>query len=164
MSTPFTATDEAWMRHALDLAARGAWTSKPNPMVGCVLVAGDTPVGEGWHQWAGREHAEILALAAAGERARGATAYVTLEPCGRHGRTPPCVDALIAAGVARVVLPAPIRRNATTATRHAWRCRWHAAPAGCGHPARAACSNAGVRAQPRFFCRCRRPWLRIKLV
>lgn len=167
MSTPFTATDEAWMRHALDLAARGAWTSKPNPMVGCVLVAGDTPVGEGWHQWAGREHAEILALAAAGERARGATAYVTLEPCGRHGRTPPCVDALIAAGVARVVFA-----SADPAQRHDSDTDTPGAADGMQRLRAAGIQVQGglLEAQARelnrgFFSRIerRRPWLRIKL-
>lgn len=103
MTTQFTPADESWMQHALALAGRGAWTTKPNPMVGCVLVADDRIVGEGWHQWAGQAHAEVLALQAAGDAARGATAYITLEPCHRHGRTPPCVEALIAAGVARVV-------------------------------------------------------------
>jgi diaminohydroxyphosphoribosylaminopyrimidine deaminase / 5-amino-6-(5-phosphoribosylamino)uracil reductase len=80
--------------------------TSPNPLVGCVLLQGDEVVGEGWHERAGGPHAEPLALAAAGERARGATAYVTLEPCDHHGRTPPCSEALIAAGVARVVVAA----------------------------------------------------------
>ncbi len=94
------------MRRALALAARGKCTTQPNPRVGCVLVrdGADGPqiVGEGWHQRAGEPHAEVFALRMAGERARGADAYVTLEPCAHHGRTPPCADALIAAGVARV--------------------------------------------------------------
>lgn len=91
------------MARALRLAERGAYTTRPNPMVGCVIAQGDEIVGEGWHQRAGEPHAEVFALRAAGERARGATAYVTLEPCAHHGRTPPCADALIQAGVARVV-------------------------------------------------------------
>ncbi len=99
----FTATDHAMMARALRLAERGAFTTRPNPMVGCVLAQGDAVVGEGWHQRKGGPHAEVFALQAAGDRARGATAYVTLEPCAHHGSTPPCVDALIAAGVARVV-------------------------------------------------------------
>ena len=104
MTVPgFTATDHAMMARALRLAERGAYTTKPNPMVGCVIAQGDAVVGDGWHQRAGEPHAEVFALQAAGERARGATAYVTLEPCAHHGRTPPCCDALIAAGVARVV-------------------------------------------------------------
>lgn len=99
----FTATDHAMMAQALRLAERGAYTTKPNPMVGCVVAHGEEIVGEGWHQRAGEPHAEVFALRAAGERARGATAYVTLEPCAHTGRTGPCADALIAAGVARVV-------------------------------------------------------------
>ncbi|MFT4198725.1 MAG: bifunctional diaminohydroxyphosphoribosylaminopyrimidine deaminase/5-amino-6-(5-phosphoribosylamino)uracil reductase RibD [Pseudoxanthomonas sp.] len=99
----FSAADHAMMARALRLAARGAWTTRPNPLVGCVVAQGEEIVGEGWHERAGQPHAEVFALRAAGARARGATAYVTLEPCAHHGRTPPCVDALIAAGVARVV-------------------------------------------------------------
>lgn len=91
------------MAHALRLAERGAYTTKPNPMVGCVVAHGTEVVGEGWHQRQGGPHAEVFALQAAGERARGATAYVTLEPCAHTGRTGPCADALIEAGVARVV-------------------------------------------------------------
>lgn len=97
------AADHAFMAQALRLARRGLNTTTPNPRVGCVLVRGGAVVGEGWHERAGGPHAEVLALAAAGERARGATAYVTLEPCHHHGRTPPCDAALAAAGVARVV-------------------------------------------------------------
>ncbi|MEP7043550.1 MAG: bifunctional diaminohydroxyphosphoribosylaminopyrimidine deaminase/5-amino-6-(5-phosphoribosylamino)uracil reductase RibD [Dokdonella sp.] len=100
----FTGPDHVWMAQALRLAARGLYTTQPNPRVGCVIVQDDQIVGEGWHRRAGGPHAEIFALRAAGERARGATVYVTLEPCGLHGRTPPCADALIAAGVARVVV------------------------------------------------------------
>lgn len=99
----FTATDHTMMARALRLAERGAYTTKPNPMVGCVLAHGEDVVGEGWHRRKGEPHAEVLALHAAGERARGATAYVTLEPCVHTGSTGPCADALIAAGVARVV-------------------------------------------------------------
>ncbi len=98
--------DEQMMRRALALAERGRGSTAPNPMVGCVLAHGDEVVGEGWHERAGEPHAEIHALRAAGERSRGATAYVTLEPCAHTGRTPPCVDALLAAGVARVVVAA----------------------------------------------------------
>ena len=99
----FTAFDEAAMRRALELAARGLYSTQPNPRVGAVLARDDEIVGEGWHERAGAPHAETGAIEAAGERARGATAYVTLEPCNHHGRTPPCVDALLAAGVRRVV-------------------------------------------------------------
>ena len=97
------ATDRRWLGRALRLAARGRYTTPPNPMVGALLVRDGEVVGEGWHRRVGGPHAEAEALAAAGERARGATCYVTLEPCAHHGRTPPCTDALIAAGVARVV-------------------------------------------------------------
>ena len=99
----FTANDHALMARALRLAERGAFTTRPNPMVGCVIAHGDKVVGEGWHQRKGGPHAEVFALQGAGERTRGATAYVTLEPCAHHGSTPPCADALIAAGVSRVV-------------------------------------------------------------
>jgi diaminohydroxyphosphoribosylaminopyrimidine deaminase/5-amino-6-(5-phosphoribosylamino)uracil reductase len=101
--TIFSATDHALMARALALAARGLDTTKPNPMVGCVIAHGDKVVGEGWHMRAGEPHAEAHALKAAGEAARGATAYVTLEPCAHQGRTPPCADALVAAGITRVV-------------------------------------------------------------
>ena len=93
-----------WMGRALQLAERGLYTTDPNPRVGCVLVKDDEIVGEGWHYRAGLPHAEIMALANAGKNARGATAYVTLEPCCHHGRTPPCSDSLIDAGVVRVVV------------------------------------------------------------
>ena len=96
--------DHALMSHALQLAQRGLYTTQPNPRVGCVLVKAGEIIGEGWHEKAGEAHAEIHALRQAGDKAIGATAYVTLEPCSHHGRTPPCVDALIAAGVARVVV------------------------------------------------------------
>lgn len=91
------------MARALQLAERAAFTTQPNPMVGCVIADGDKVLGEGWHERAGEPHAEVHALRAAGSRAQGATAYVTLEPCSHHGRTPPCADALVAAGVTRVV-------------------------------------------------------------
>ncbi|RTR07182.1 bifunctional diaminohydroxyphosphoribosylaminopyrimidine deaminase/5-amino-6-(5-phosphoribosylamino)uracil reductase RibD [Halomonas nitroreducens] len=97
-------TPEAWMARALVLARRGLYTTDPNPRVGCVLVKDGQRVGEGWHVRAGEPHAEIHALHAAGEAARGATAYVTLEPCSHQGRTGPCAAALVAAGVARVIV------------------------------------------------------------
>lgn len=104
----FTAADHAYMAQALRLAARGLNTTTPNPRVGCVIVKDGEVIGEGWHEKAGEPHAEINALRKVGagttaNRAAGCTAYVTLEPCSHHGRTPPCADALIAAGVARVV-------------------------------------------------------------
>ncbi len=99
----FSATDHAMMARALRLAERGAYTTRPNPMVGCVVAHGDDVVGEGWHQRKGGPHAEVIALQAAGDRAKGATAYVTLEPCAHTGSTGPCAEALVAAGVVRVV-------------------------------------------------------------
>jgi diaminohydroxyphosphoribosylaminopyrimidine deaminase/5-amino-6-(5-phosphoribosylamino)uracil reductase len=99
----FSAVDHGMMARALQLAERGMWTTTPNPRVGCVLTRDGEVIGEGWHEKAGEPHAEVNALRAAGERARGATAYVTLEPCSHHGRTPPCAEALVAAGVSRVV-------------------------------------------------------------
>jgi diaminohydroxyphosphoribosylaminopyrimidine deaminase/5-amino-6-(5-phosphoribosylamino)uracil reductase len=99
----FGADDHRQMARALQLAQRGLYTTDPNPRVGCVIVKDGRVVGEGFHRRAGEPHAEPLALRAAGDAARGATVYVTLEPCCHHGRTPPCTDALLAAGVARVV-------------------------------------------------------------
>jgi diaminohydroxyphosphoribosylaminopyrimidine deaminase/5-amino-6-(5-phosphoribosylamino)uracil reductase len=93
-----------WFERAMELAERGRGTTRPNPIVGAVLVRGGEVVGEGWHEQRGRPHAEANALAAAGGAARGATLYVTLEPCSHHGLTPPCADAVAAAGVARVVV------------------------------------------------------------
>ena len=99
----FSAADTSCMARALRLAERGLMTTAPNPRVGCVLVRDGETVGEGWHERSGQPHAEINALQQAGSQAAGATAYVTLEPCCHQGRTPPCTDALIAAGVKRVV-------------------------------------------------------------
>ncbi len=100
----FTAIDESLMMRALQLAQRGLYTTDPNPRVGCVIARADKVVGEGWHRKAGEPHAEVHAVAQAGEQARGATAYVTLEPCSHFGRTPPCADALIKAGLKRVIV------------------------------------------------------------
>jgi diaminohydroxyphosphoribosylaminopyrimidine deaminase / 5-amino-6-(5-phosphoribosylamino)uracil reductase len=99
----FSTADHAHMARALQLAARGLNTTSPNPRVGCVIVKDGRVVGEGWHARAGTPHAEVHALQAAGDAARGATVYVTLEPCSHHGRTPPCAEALVNAGVGRVV-------------------------------------------------------------
>jgi diaminohydroxyphosphoribosylaminopyrimidine deaminase/5-amino-6-(5-phosphoribosylamino)uracil reductase len=99
----FDAQDQAFMARALVLATNGLATAHPNPRVGCVLVRDGAIVGEGWHAQAGGPHAEAMALANLQSSAVGATAYVTLEPCNHHGRTPPCTDALIKAGVKRVV-------------------------------------------------------------
>lgn len=95
--------DLAWMTRALELAERGRGHAEPNPLVGAVVVRDQQLVGEGWHQRYGEAHAEVHALAAAGEAARGATLYVTLEPCCHHGKTPPCTDAVLRAGIRRVV-------------------------------------------------------------
>ncbi len=95
--------DSAWMKEALELAWKGRGQSSPNPMVGAVIVRDGEVVGRGFHVYTHLKHAEVLALEEAGDRARGATLYINLEPCSHHGRTPPCADALIAAGIARVV-------------------------------------------------------------
>jgi diaminohydroxyphosphoribosylaminopyrimidine deaminase/5-amino-6-(5-phosphoribosylamino)uracil reductase len=153
------AHDHAHMAQALRLAERGAYTTRPNPMVGCVIAHAGEVVGEGFHARAGEPHAEVFALQAAGERARGATAYVTLEPCAHQGRTPPCADALVAAGVTRVV----------AATRDPFA---QVDGAGFGKLAAAgiAVESGLMEAQARelnrgFFSRVERgrPWLRIKL-
>lgn len=154
----FDARDHAHMAEALRLAERGLHTTQPNPRVGCVIAHGDAVVGRGWHRRAGGAHAEVAALADAGAQARGATAYVTLEPCGLHGRTPPCADALIAAGVARVVVAA-----ADAAQRGGGaieRLRAAGIEVDCGLLREAARAlNRG------FFSRVERgrPWLRLKL-
>ena len=103
MSTEQSVLDAHYMARAIELARKGLYTTHPNPRVGCVIVRDGQVVGEGWHVRAGEPHAEVHALRAAGELARGATAYVTLEPCSHHGRTPPCAEGLVTAGVARVV-------------------------------------------------------------
>src|SRR6266705_2568469 len=95
--------DTLWMQRALALAERGRGAVEPNPLVGAVVVRDGIVCGEGWHQHFGGPHAEVHALAAAGEAARGATLYVSLEPCCHHGKTPPCTDAVLAAGITRVV-------------------------------------------------------------
>jgi diaminohydroxyphosphoribosylaminopyrimidine deaminase/5-amino-6-(5-phosphoribosylamino)uracil reductase len=108
--------DASQLERALELAERGRGSTAPNPVVGAVLVRDGEVVGEGWHKRVGGPHAEIVALEAAGDRARGATLYVTLEPCAHYGRTPPCADALLTAGVARVVAavgdPSPLTNGA----------------------------------------------------
>jgi len=157
--SPFSAVDHAHMARALRLAERGLYTTMPNPRVGCVIAQGDEVVGEGWHERAGEPHAEVFALRAAGARARGATAYVTLEPCSHFGRTPPCADALIAAGIARVVAASEDTNPQV---------------AGGGfaklHTAGVAIDSGLMRAAARelnrgFFSRAERgrPWVRVKL-
>ncbi len=95
------------MQHAIRLAQKGVYTADPNPAVGCVIVKNDKIIGEGWHRWAGEAHAEVNALKQAGSQAKGATVFVTLEPCSHTGRTPPCANALINAGVKKVVVAMP---------------------------------------------------------
>jgi diaminohydroxyphosphoribosylaminopyrimidine deaminase/5-amino-6-(5-phosphoribosylamino)uracil reductase len=147
------------MARALALAERGLETTHPNPRVGCVIAQGEEIVGEGWHERAGEPHAEVNALRAAGPRAAGATAYVTLEPCSHHGRTPPCVDALIAERVARVVFaledPNPrVSGRGAEALRRA------------GLIVESGLMAAGAaELNPGFLKRMRsgRPWVRVKL-
>lgn len=100
----FSADDHSFMAHALQLARRGINTSHPNPRVGCVLVKQGQIIAEGWHEKAGQAHAEVMALQHAGNKAKGAKAYVTLEPCSHYGRTPPCADALIKSGISEVII------------------------------------------------------------
>lgn len=154
-----SAQDSLWMAKALHSAERGLYTTSPNPRVGCVLVRDDKIVGEGWHQYAGEPHAEVHALRAAGEAARGATVYVTLEPCSHQGRTPPCVDALINAGVTRVVV-AMQDPNPQVAGQGLAKLRAAGIEAECGLMEVAARElNIG------FFSRMTRglPWLRSKI-
>ena len=117
------AADRRWLARALALAVRGHGRTAPNPLVGAVVVRDGVVVGEGWHVEHGAAHAEVMALRAAGEAARGATAYVTLEPCAHHGKTPPCTGALLAAGIARVVYgardPNPVARGGAAVLREA---------------------------------------------
>lgn len=147
------------MAQALRLAERGLYTTSPNPRVGCVLVRDGEVVGEGWHKRAGEPHAEIHALSMAGDAARGAAAYVTLEPCSHHGRTPPCADALIQAGVARVV-SAMQDPNPQVAGQGIAKLRAANIEVECGlMEAEARSLNIG------FFARMTRgtPWVRVKI-
>jgi diaminohydroxyphosphoribosylaminopyrimidine deaminase/5-amino-6-(5-phosphoribosylamino)uracil reductase len=159
MTAPvFSARDHAVMARALRLAEHGLATTRPNPRVGCVIAHADDIVGEGWHRQAGGPHAEVFALRAAGERAHGATAYVTLEPCGLHGRTPPCADALIAARVARVVIASedPFQHSGGALERLR----------AAGIVVDTGLMRAAARDLNRgFFSRIERarPWLRVKL-
>lgn len=155
----FTLADHGFMARALRLAALGRYTTDPNPRVGCVLVRDGVVIGEGWHRRAGEPHAERLALAAAGAAARGATAYVTLEPCAHHGRTPPCADALVEAGVGRVVA-AMTDPNPLVAGQGTQRLR----AAGIATEVGLLESEAEAL-NPGFFSRMRRgrPYVRLKL-
>ncbi|KAF0810745.1 (S)-2-hydroxy-fatty-acid dehydrogenase [Alcanivorax sp. S71-1-4] len=152
-------TDRQHMTRALQLARRGLHTTDPNPRVGCVLVRDGDVVGEGWHQRAGEPHAERHALAAAGDRARGATCYVTLEPCSHTGRTGPCADALVEAGVARVV--AAMRDpNPQVAGQGLERLRGAGIEVQCG-----VLEDAARALNPGFVRRMEQglPWVRVKL-
>ncbi len=151
--------ERAWMRRALALAERGWGQTAPNPMVGAVVVRDGAIVGKGFHAKFGEAHAEVAALADAGDRARGATVYVTLEPCNHHGKTPPCVEALIAAGVARVV--AAVRDPGRESAGGAERLRAAGIEVEFGLEETAACElNA-----PFFFAAggATRPWVTLKL-
>jgi diaminohydroxyphosphoribosylaminopyrimidine deaminase / 5-amino-6-(5-phosphoribosylamino)uracil reductase len=151
--------DREFMARAIELAARGLYTTEPNPRVGCVLALDGEVVGEGWHVRAGEGHAEVNALAQAGARARGATAYVTLEPCSHFGRTPPCADALVQAGVARVV--AAMRDpNPLVAGRGLDRLRDAGLEVYCG-----LLEESARALNPGFIKRMERglPWVRLKL-
>ncbi len=155
----FSPADHEYMARALRLAEYGLYTTTPNPRVACVIVKDGCIVGEGWHQRAGAAHAELNALRAAGSAAAGATAYVTLEPCSHHGRTPPCADALIDAGVARVVA-AMEDPNPQVAGSGLKRLRDAGIVVDCGLLADAARElNIGFVAR---MTRAR-PWLRLKL-
>lgn len=155
----FTDFDRRAMARALQLAERGLETTHPNPRVGCVIAQGEQIVGEGWHERAGEPHAEVNALRAAGPAAAGATAYVTLEPCSHHGRTPPCVDALMAARVAHVVFAAE-DPNPRVSGRGAEALRSAGVIVRSGlMAAEAEDLNAGFLKR----MRCGRPWVRLKL-
>jgi diaminohydroxyphosphoribosylaminopyrimidine deaminase / 5-amino-6-(5-phosphoribosylamino)uracil reductase len=155
----FSGDDAACMARALRLAERGLLTAAPNPRVGCVLVREGRVVGEGWHERAGEPHAEINALQQAGPLAAGATAYVTLEPCCHHGRTPPCTDALLAAGVVRVVA-AMEDPNPRVAGRGLAALRTAGVDTAAG-----LLADAAKRLNAGFVMRMRqgRPWVRCKL-
>jgi diaminohydroxyphosphoribosylaminopyrimidine deaminase/5-amino-6-(5-phosphoribosylamino)uracil reductase len=159
MSDTFSTEDKTHMARALDLAARGLYTTDPNPRVGCVLTRAGRILGEGWHERAGEAHAEVRALRSASGEVRGATAYVTLEPCSHTGRTPPCVDALIAAGVGRVVCSS-VDPNPQVAGKGIGRLRAAGIAVSVG-----ALANEARALNPGFFSRFERgrPWIRLKL-
>lgn len=154
----FNEFDRRMMTRALELAARGLETTDPNPRVGCVLVIGDRVVGEGWHERAGGPHAEVRAIEAAAEKARGATAYITLEPCNHHGRTPPCVDALLAAQVNDVVYALEDPNPAVNGSGAA-RLRESGMRVRAG-----LCADEAAALNPGFVRRMQtgRPWVRLK--
>ena len=155
----FSSDDHRFMARALELAERGLYTATPNPRVGCVIVREGAVAGEGWHERAGAPHAEANALAAAGARARGATAYVSLEPCVHQGRTGPCAEALIEAGVARVVA-AMQDPNPLVAGKGLARLHETGIETGCG-----LLENEGREMNVGFISRMTRgrPWVRMKI-
>lgn len=154
-----SAIDQQLMARAIQLAERGLYTTEPNPRVGCVLARDGEVVGEGWHVRAGEGHAEVNALAQAGARARGATAYVTLEPCSHFGKTPPCADALVKAGVSRVVA-AMQDPNPQVAGRGLQRLRDAGIEVSCG-----VLEAQARQLNPGFIKRMQQglPWVRLKL-
>jgi len=151
--------DVQWMEQAIALAERGMYSTMPNPRVGCVLVRDNEVVGSGWHRRAGEDHAEVVALREAGEQAQGATAYVTLEPCHHHGQTPPCVNALIEAAVARVVV-AMTDPDPRTAGQSIERLSASGIDVCLG-----VCEKAAAELNIGFIQRQRthRPWIRVKM-
>ena len=155
----FSAADLEFMARALQLAEQGLYSTTPNPRVGCVIVNDGLVVGEGWHRRAGEAHAEVHALRAAAGKASGATAYVTLEPCSHYGRTPPCADALIAAGVTRVVA-AMQDPNPTVSGNGLARLSTSGIVVGCG-----LLTSAAEELNIGFVSRMTRgrPWVRMKL-
>jgi len=145
-------TDQQYMTHALELAARGIGKTSPNPVVGCVIVKQGKIIGEGWHRKCGGSHAEVAALRQAGADARGAVMYVTLEPCSHQGRTPPCVDLVMASGIKRVVI-AMIDPNPKVRGRSAKKMRWS------GIEVETGCLKEDAMALNRPFCK----WIRTGL-
>ena len=151
-----TVADSTWMARALQLARRGMYTAAPNPCVGCVVVNGGRIVGEGWHRKTGSPHAEAMALAQAGKDAQGSDVYLTLEPCTHHGRTPPCSDALIAAGIARAIIAARDPNPRVSGVD---------ALAAAGIETRVGvCEKQAYELNRGFFTRMQRqrPWIRVK--
>jgi len=155
----FTSADHGFMARALELARQGLLTTTPNPRVGCVVVKDGAIVGEGWHRRAGEPHAELIALGEAGGRARGATVYVTLEPCSHFGRTPPCVDALVETRVGRVIA-AMEDPNPTVNGRGLTKLREAGIDVRCG-----LLQHEAVELNIGFVSRMSRgrPWVRLKL-
>ena len=155
-------SDERYMARAFELARRGRFTTTPNPNVGCVIVLNGEIVGEGYHLRAGEPHAEVHALRMAGDKAKGATAYVTLEPCSHHGRTPPCADALLAAGITRVVA-AMQDPNPEVAGRGLYRLKQNGVDVSHGlmHPQAEAVNLGFLKRMRTGFPTCSLKWARL---